>query len=172
LTILVAALIVAGAVYWAAQEIVRELKTGRASGAGAQTAQLLQTFAPGVAAAQTDPRALLTWQPLARAARQLFPNEFAALDRAAGGAFPFSTAQIEAGHARWTAEWLAWEHSHDAEFKMKAAIAEHELMASGGSPVLRARLDAVEREKLESYQRRYEEYIRIAKAIQALIPSP
>jgi hypothetical protein len=172
LTILLAALIVAGAVYWAAQEIVRELKAGRASGADAQAAQLLQTFAPGVAAVQTDPRSLLTWQPLARAARQLFPNAFAALDRAAGSAFPFSREQIEAAHARWTAEWLAWEHSHDAEFKMKAAVAEHELTASGGSPVLRARLDAVEREKLESDQRRYEEYIRIAKAIQALIPDP
>jgi hypothetical protein len=37
--------------------------------------------------------------------------------------------------------------------------------------VLRAKLDAVEREKLDSYQRRYEEYVRIAKALQALTPS-
>jgi hypothetical protein len=33
---------------------------------------------------------------------------------------------------------------------------------------MRARLDAVEREKLETYQRRYEEYVRVAKALQAL----
>lgn len=169
---LLAALIVAGAVWWAAQEIVRELQAGRAHDADARTAQLLQTFAPGVAAVQADPRALLTWEPLARAARRLSPGEFAALDRASGSPFPFGKAQIEAAHARWTTEWLAWERGHDAEFKMKASLAEHELTASGGSPLLRARLDAVEREKLESYQRRYEEYIRIAKALQALIPTP
>lgn len=169
MTILLAALIVAGAVCWAAQGIVRELQAGRAHEAETRTVQLLQTFAPGVAAAQTDPRALLTWAPLARTARQLYPHEFATLDRASGSAFPFGKEQIEAAHARWTTEWLAWERSHDAEFKMKAALAEHELTASGGSPALRARLDAVEREKLESYQRRYEEYIRVAKALQALV---
>ena len=32
-----------------------------------------------------------------------------------------------------------------------------------------ARLDAIEREKLETYQRRYEEYIRVARALQAFI---
>jgi len=169
LTFFLSALIVAGAVCWAAHAIVRELRARR-GGAEAGAAQLLQTFAPGIAAAQADPRAILVWQPLARTARQMFPSEFAALDRAAGGTFPFSKEQLEAAHARWTAEWLAWERSHDAEFKMKAAAVEHELAASGGSPLVRARLDAVEREKLESYQRRYEEYIRTAKALQALIP--
>jgi hypothetical protein len=34
---------------------------------------------------------------------------------------------------------------------------------------LRARLDAVEQEKLEIYQRRYAEYVRVAKALQALV---
>lgn len=170
MTFLLSAVIVAAAVCWAAQAIVRELRAAKGGGTDARAAQLLQTFAPGLAAAQTDPRALLVWQPLARTARQIHPEEFAALDHASGGTFPFSKEQIEAAHARWTADWLAWERSHDAEFKMKAGIAEHELTVSGGSPVLRARLDAVEREKLESYQRRYEEYIRNAKALQALIP--
>src|SRR5215471_4943737 len=32
----------------------------------------------------------------------------------------------------------------------------------------RARLDALEREKLDLYQRRYEEYVRVAKALQKL----
>ena len=37
----------------------------------------------------SDPRALLTWQPLAQRSRaSCFPAEFAALDRAAGGAVP------------------------------------------------------------------------------------
>ncbi len=52
--------------------------------------QLLALFAPGVAAVAEEPRALLAWQPLAVTARKIFPAEFAALDRAAGGTFPFS----------------------------------------------------------------------------------
>lgn len=167
MTLILAALLVSAAIVWAAAAIRAELRARRAHSAGA--AHLLQTFAPGIAAAQADPRALLVWQPLAQTARKIFPEDFAALDRASGGAFPFTKAMIEAAHSKWTAEWLAWERSHDGEFKMKTAAVEHELAASGGSPHIRARLDAVEREKLESYQRRYEDYIRVAKALQALI---
>jgi hypothetical protein len=126
-------------------------------------------FAPAVSAAAADPRAILVWQPLAGTARQLFPEEFAQIDAAAGGRFPFSKERLEAAHAHWTADWLAWERTHDSEYKLKAAVAEQELVAAGPSPVLRARLDAVEREKLELYQRRYEEYVRVAKALQALL---
>jgi hypothetical protein len=168
---ILAALIVAAAVIGAALAIVRELRT-RSSTGGGGAIQLIQAFAPGIAAAQADPRALLVWQPLAATARRMFPAEFAALDRAAGAEFPFSKAAIEAAHARWTAEWLAWERSHDGEFKLKAAAVEHDLAASGGSPLVRARLDAVEREKLESYQRRYEDYVRVSKALQALLSHP
>ena len=110
----------------------------------------------------------MAWHAIASSARRVFPNEFAALDRASGATFPFSKGQIEDAHAHWTAEWLAWESTHDAEFKLKAAVIEQEAAASGGSAVLRARLDSVEREKLDSYQRRYEEYVRLAKALQAL----
>jgi len=165
---LVFALIVAGAVVWAGLRIARELRAAREQTSRGRTLELLGIFAPAVGAAQADPRALLQWQPLARAARELFPEELAALDRAAGAAFPFSAEAILAAHARWTAEWLAWERSHDAEYKMKAAAVESELAASGGSPIVGARLEAVEREKLERYQRRYEEYVRTAKALQAL----
>jgi hypothetical protein len=178
--VVLAALIVAGAVgilgagvaVWGVNAILRELRSRRGDDLLPGAVQLLQTFAPGIAAAQSDPRAVLVWQPLplAQIARAMFPKECAALDRAAGGAFPFSRAAIEAAHSRWTAEWLAWERSHDAEFKMKAAVVEHELAASGGSPIVRARLEAVEREKIETYQRRYEEYVRAAKALQALSP--
>ncbi len=131
--------------------------------------QLLALFAPGLAAAAEDPRALLVWQPLASTARALFPDDFAAIDRAAGSTFPFSREQIEAAHARWSAEWLTWERTHDGEYKLKAAAAEEELRASPGSAVLRARLDSVEREKLERYQRRYEEYTRVSKALKTLV---
>ena len=167
--ILAAALLIAAAIVWSTQTAVRAWRASHEDAAQARQARLLQIFSTGVAAVRADPPALLVWQPLARTARRLFPDDFSAFDRAAGGAFPFTREQIEAAHARWTAEWLAWEQRHDAEFKLKASAAEHELAASGGLPLMRARLEAVEREKLEGYQRRYEEYIRTAKALQALM---
>ena len=167
--ILLSALIVAAAIGWAALLIVGEMRAARGgSGSSARVASLLALFAPALTAVQQDPRAFLVWQPMAKAARQLFPEEFAALDRAMGGRFPFTSERIEAAHSQWTADWLAWEHVHDTEYKLKAAVAEQELLAQGGTAVARARLDAVEREKLELYQRRYADYVRTAKALQAL----
>jgi hypothetical protein len=165
---LIAALIVAAAIVLAALRLGAAIRAGRPDQARGRRLELLGMFAPAVSAVAADPRALLAWQPLARTARKLFPEEFAALDAAAGGTFPFTREQIESAHARWTADWLAWELGHDTTFKLKVAEVEHDLAASGGSPVMRARLDAVEREKLELYQRRYADYIRVAKAIQAL----
>jgi hypothetical protein len=119
---------------------------------------LAALFAPAIERAHQDPRVLLTWQPLAKTLRGRFPVEFAALD--AGSTFPFSKDFLSQAHARWTADWLAWEKSHDATYKMKALAV---------SQADRAQIDAVEREKLELYQRRYEEYVRVAKALQSLI---
>jgi hypothetical protein len=166
LDVLFSAFIVAAALMWAALRIARELALGRAQGSD-RTARLLEIFAPA-AAAGDDPRALLAWQPVAAAARNLFPSEFAAIDKARGATFPFSVDQIRAAHSRWTAEWLAWERSHDAECKLRAAAVEHELGDQVATSYGRARMDAVERDKLEQYQRRYEEYTRIAKGLQAL----
>jgi hypothetical protein len=129
---------------------------------------LLQLFAEAQRAGAADPKSLLVWQPLAKTARELFPRDFAAIDGAAGGTFPFTKTQIQVAHDQWTADWLAWERTHDAEYKLKAAAVEQELIAGGGSALARSRLEAVEREKLETYQRRYQEYVRIAKALQAL----
>ncbi len=129
---------------------------------------MLRLFGPALAETHRDPRALLVWYPLAALCRTLDPESFSRLDRAAGARFPFTREVVESAHARWTAEWLAWERSHDEEFKLKAAAAEEALAASEGSPVLKARIAAVEREKLETYQRRYEEYVRVAKALQGL----
>ena len=169
--ILIAAVIVAGAIAWAGWQVVAELRAARgSSSAGDRIATLLTLFAPALTATQQDPRAFLVWQPMATAARRLFPEEFASLDRATGGTFPFSRDRIEAAHSQWTADWLAWELAHDTEYKLKAAIAEHELaVAPGGTAPARARLDAIEREKLDLYQRRYADYVRTAKALQALI---
>jgi hypothetical protein len=168
---IVAALIVAGAIVWASFAIAREVGAARQAAERRRTLQLLDLFSGALAAADADPRALLVWEPVVRAARRLFPDECAALDRAAGATFPFGRDRVQAAHARWTAEWLAWERTHDADYKLKAAAAEEELAASKGSTgsaTARARVDAVEREKLERYQRRYEDYIRTAKALQAL----
>jgi len=134
--------------------------------------QQLATFAAAAAAAQQDPRQLLVWYPLAQTSRKLFPDAFAELDRAAGGTFPFTKEQLRAAHAKCSSDWLAWERAHDAEFSLKAAEVQNEIDRTGqsaslASPLLRTRLAAVEQQKLERYQQRYEEYIKTAKAIAA-----
>ncbi len=129
---------------------------------------LAALFAPAIERAREDPRVLLTWQPLATTLRARFGAEFAALDAASGGTFPFSREFLADAHARWTADWLAWEKAHDAAYKLKALVVQQELRGDTTSEVGRAKLDAVEGEKLELYQRRYEEYVRVGKALQGL----
>jgi hypothetical protein len=164
-----AALIVAGAVMWSGHVISREVAASREAAVRGRAMQLMGLFVPGLGAADEDPRSLLVWQPLARIARRLFPDEFAALDRAAGSTFPFGNDRIDAAHARWTAEWLAWEGAHDGEYKLKAATLQSDLLAARDPALARSRLDALEREKLDLYQRRYAEYVRVAKALQTLM---
>ena len=167
--LLLSALVIAGVMAGVGLRMTQELAAARGEQARDRSLRVLAVFAPGMAAAADDPRALLTWQPLAAAARTLFPTEFDALDRAAGGRFPFTVEQIEAAHARWSADWLTWERSHGASYKRKAADIEREL-AAGASAAARARLDAVEQEKIELYQQRYTDYVRVSKALQALRP--
>ena len=155
---LAAGVVVAIAVAWSARLIAGELRAIRDDAARARALAVMQVFAPAIAAAQADPRALLVWQPIARAARTLFAAEFASIDKAAGATFPFTSERLQAAHAQWTTDWLAWERTHDADYKRRAA-------AAGADRLL---LDAIECEKLDLYQRRYEEYIRIAKALQAV----
>lgn len=132
--------------------------------------ELLAAFGPAVAAARADPQRFVAWSEVARTARALFPGAFAQLDAASGGRFPFSRAAVEAAHARWTADWLAWERRHDIEYKERAAAAESALAQAGDeqAEALRARLAAVNQEKLQTYQERYEQYVRVGKAIAAL----
>jgi len=139
----------------------------RADAARSRQLAIMGAFAPAIAAAAEDPRAITVWQPVARAARTLLPEEFAAIDRAYGATFPFSPEHIRDAHARWTTEWLSWERSHDVEFKRRAALAA----PAPGTVVtasIKATLDAIENEKLELYQRHYAEYVRVAKALQSL----
>jgi hypothetical protein len=168
LLILGSALIVSATVLAAAFRIAAAIQASRPEPIRARALELMAMFVPALSGAAGDPRAILVWQPLALMARQMFPQEFALIDRAAGGPFPFSIDRLQAAHAQWTADWLAWERSHDSEYKLKAAVVEQEIAAVGTSAVLRARLDAVESEKLDLYQRRYQEYVRVAKALQAL----
>jgi hypothetical protein len=165
--VLLSAGILAAAIVWSAYMLAAELKSIRADIRQSRTLALIEIFSPAAASAPGDPRVLLTWQPLVRAVRGVCPQDFAALDQASGGGFPFSAKQIEAAHAQWTADWLAWERTHDAQYKLRAAEVEDNA-AGDADAVVRARLDAIEREKLEVYQRRYEEYIRVAKGLQAL----
>jgi hypothetical protein len=132
---------------------------------------LLAMFGPAIAAVQQDPKELLAWYPLARESRALFPDAFAKLDKASGRTFPFSKDQVQAAHARCSAEWLAWERAHDAEFSLKTAQVEDEIARSGApaSPLLRTRLAAIDQQKLERYQQRYEEYIKTAKALAGFV---
>lgn len=131
---------------------------------------LLTTFAPAIDRARTDPGQLLVWHPLASAARTLLPDAFDELDRAVGGVFPFGAAEVQTAHAQCTAEWLAWERSHDFDYKLRASAAEQELEQDGQlhTSIGKARLAAIEREYLEQCQARYTEYVRVAKALAAL----
>jgi len=134
---------------------------------------LLSSFGPAVVEGKRDPHSLVAWAEVARTARLVFPDAFCRLDNAAGGRFPFSPTSIDAAHARWTADWLAWERQHDLEYKNRANQAEGDVLATDreGSEELRSRLAAITQEKLQTYQDRYEHYVRVGKAIAALAES-
>jgi hypothetical protein len=133
--------------------------------------QLLATFGPAAATVQNDPKQLLAWYPIAQASRKLFPDAFRELDAAAGGTFPFTKEQLQAAHARCSSDWLAWERAHDAEYALKIAQVQDDIDRAAGqaSPLLRTRLAAIEQQKLERYQQRYEDYVKTAKALAAFV---
>lgn len=130
-------------------------------------ASLLAIFGPAVAKVQAEPRELVAWASVAEAARALFPDIFKELDAANGARFPFPGPLIENAHARWTTQWLAWEREHDLEYKRQARQVEAELERASADdvPNLHARLAAIEQEKLQRYQERYEEYVRVGRVL-------
>lgn len=158
----------------AAVVAARIAAAGRRMERGAVAAAAIETFTPLLLRVREDPRLLPHLARVARASRALHPDVYAELDRAYGDTFPLSAADFRAGHERWTAEWLAWERTHDAEYKLRAEQLETALRQNGevDSPTGRARLAAIEREKLERYQQRYEEYIRTANELEALARRP
>ena len=167
--VVIAVILLAITIGLSARAIVRAIDAARADAARGRTLTILQTLEPGLEAARADPRSLLVWHSIAGVVRRLFPAESSVLDEAAGAPFPFPADTIQAAHAQWTADWLAWEGVHDAEYKSRAAAAEQQRADSGGSAAARARLEAIEREKLDVYQRRYQDYVQVAKALQSLI---
>jgi hypothetical protein len=167
---LLAGVFVAAAIAWGCARIAHELQAARTDARRTRLLDVITMFAPALDAASGDPKAILLWEPLARTARQLFPDEFGELDRASGQPFPFGPERIQAAHAQWTADWLAWERAHDAAFKLKAVELERE--CEGSDPALtRAKVEGLEREKLDIYQRKYQEYVQVGKALQALTRS-
>jgi hypothetical protein len=154
MSVTVSAGVVALAVVCAGWLVARELRARRRD---TLLVQLTSTFAPAISQAMTG-------------ARRLFPDAFRELDAANDGRFPFTPALIEAAHAKWTTEWLAWERQHDLEYKARASVEEAALDAADEAAVqsARVRLAALEQEKLQTYQQRYEEYVRVGKAIAAL----
>ncbi len=171
MAILLSASLVAAvaALAWAVMQAVTVLRAMEVEARRQRMLQLLTVFGPAITGAPQDVRSLLAWHPVAAAARKLLPDDFAAVDRAAGKTFPFSRELVEQAHARWTADWLEWEQAHTTTYRLKVAEAEAELASDPSSPRGRARLDAVEREKLEMYQARYSQYIQVSKALQALM---
>ena len=149
------------------------LLVSRALGGRRRDAQMLEVlalFGPACERAQTDPRVLLAWYPVAAAARRAFPVAFAILEHGGEARFPFSAADLEAAHARWSTDWLDWERRQDAEHRARREAVEAELgrASDEAAAPLRARLEALEQEKLEQYQRRYEEYVRVSRALKEL----
>jgi hypothetical protein len=171
--ILVALAVATALIVRAIGRLASALERGNEARTRGRVLQLVVLFAPAIESAATDPRAIVTWQPVAETARRLFPEEFSAIERTGAGRFPFGTDTIQQAHARCTADWLAWEKAHDATYKLKAAqAAAHASPLSDPAAVALARTQAeeIDREKLDLYQRRYEEYVRTAKALQALQP--
>lgn len=160
--LLIALLTIVVAVTGAA--IVSSLRAARRD---AQIQTLLSTFGSLAPRVRADPRLLLAWRPVAETARGLFPEAFRDIEAAAGDRFPFGRDLIESAHARWTADWLEWERAHDTEYRERSAAIEAELDPSpeASAKAARARLDTLERERLERYQRRYEDYVGVSRAL-------
>ena len=130
-------------------------------------ASLLATFGPPIAKVQVEPREVVAWASVAATARAIFPDIFKELDAAHGARFPFPATVIEDAHARWTTQWLVWEREHDLECKRQASRVDAELASASAedAPGLHSQLAAIEQEKLQRYQERYEEYVRVGRAM-------
>src|SRR5437762_6511849 len=99
MVVLICALIVSAAIVWAGRQIADAGRTPPTDVTAERALRLLELFAPALVGAARDVREILVWQPLAMAARRMFPDDFASLDRASGATFPFGSEQLQAAHA-------------------------------------------------------------------------
>jgi len=145
----------------------------RARRRDARLLSVCATFGPAIERAQSNPRVLLAWYPAACAMKRQFADAFAALSADPSKPFPWGAADIEVAHARWTATWLEWERHQDAEHRATTAGIELELDQADANaiPALKTRLERLEQKKLERYQRRYEEYVSVSRALAKLLDS-
>ena len=132
--------------------------------------QLLNLFAPAIARARENPCEMIAWSDAARGARKLFPDAFRELEAVKGARYPFSHEILEAAHTQWTTQWLSWERKHDVEYKHKAGVVEQEFdhADAAQAALVRTRLEAIQDEKLQNYQQRYENYVKVSKVLAAL----
>jgi hypothetical protein len=132
--------------------------------------QLLKMFAPAIVRARENPCEMVAWSDAARGARTSFPDAFRKLEAVNGARYPFSHEMVEEAHAQWTTQWLAWEQKHDLEYKQKAGVVEQEVDRADAAQaaLTRTRLEAIQDEKLQKYQQRYEHYVKVSKALAAL----
>ena len=135
--------------------------------------QLMVVLLTGAAAAvgRAEPRELLAWHATADVVKRIFPEVIADIESKGGESFPIPRKVLEDTHAKWTAEWLAWERQHDADFRKRTSVLQAELEATGHehTPDGHARMAALEDEKLQSYQQRYEEYVLVGKGLTGLL---
>ena len=75
---------------------------------------------------------------------------------------------MQAAHAQWTADWLAWERTHDAEYKLKAVRGSSTNWRRGGSPVARAQAGRHRAGEARSVSAAIPDYVQVAKALQSL----
>ena len=127
----------------------------------------------GPATARADGRELLGWRRVAAMLREVLPEAVRTIEQGTGQPFPFPREVTEDAHARRTADWLAWERAHDIRFRQRTSDLETELRGSGEMDTAagKARLAALDDEKLQDYQRRYEEYVRVGRELAALAGS-
>tara|TARA_B100001123_G_C15325028_1_gene1029255 strand:+ start:2217 stop:2777 length:561 start_codon:yes stop_codon:yes gene_type:complete len=132
--------------------------------------EILRLFKTARVEGNKDPQSLVGWAQLSVISRRLFPSSFERLDQVTGGQFPFSDEFIDETHARWTSEWLSWEQRHDRDYKDRAFAIENQLksVTDQERDLLLKRLDSVNSEKLQTYQSRYELYVKVGKSIAGL----
>jgi len=122
-------------VAWAASRIVAELRAARERRRGRARRALLELSPRLWTAAQRD-RARTG---LAAAGDERAPavsRGIAALAPQAGGTFPFTTAQLQAAHAQWTADWLSG-NGRTTRTTAEGRRRHGRLAAAGGSAAAR-----------------------------------